>query len=112
MASPSIAVPRPGGRPSPSGPMPMSQAAMSAGAIGCPNCGARARTSDAIGSTKVQTAMGLSVNIAGLPHLINAPACDGIVVVDPTQAALVRELRACWLHHARIVSGATLQHGG
>src|SRR6516225_3414093 len=112
MASPSIAVPRPGGRPTPSGPMLMSHAAMSAGAIGCPNCGAWARAADAIVSIDMQTAMGLSVNIAGLAHLVNAPACDGVVVVDPTKAALVDELRARWLHHARVVGGATLQHGG
>src|SRR5258705_1590692 len=112
MASPWIAVPRPGGRPAPSGPMLMSHAAMSAGTIGCPNCGAWARAADAIVSIDMQTAMGLSVNIAGLPHLVNAPACDGVVVVDATQAALVGELRTRWLHHARVVGGATLQHGG
>src|SRR6516225_5367154 len=112
MASPSIAVPRPGGRPTPSGPMLMSHAAMSAGAIGCPNCGAWARAADAIVSIDMQTATGLSVNIANLAHLVNAPACDGVVVVDPTQATLIGELRARWLHHARVVCGATLQHGG
>src|SRR5258707_12547676 len=112
MASPSIAVPRPGGRPAPSGPMLMSHAAMSAGAIGRPNWGAWARAAGAMVSIDTQTAMGLSVNIAGLPHLVDAPTCDGVVVVDPTQAALVGELRARWLHHARVVGGATLQHGG
>src|ERR1700694_5422171 len=112
MASPSIAVPRPGGRPTPSGPMLMSHASMSAGAIGCPNCGAWARAADAIGNIDMQAAMRLNVNIAGLPHLVNSPACDGIVVVDPTQAALSRELRTRWLHHAGVVSGATLQQGG
>src|SRR5215510_9971220 len=56
--------------------------------------------------------MHLSVNIAGLPQLVNAPACDGVVVIEPTQAALGHELRARWLHHAGIVSGATLQYGG
>src|SRR5712672_4043117 len=112
MASPWIAVPRPGGRPTPSGPMLMSHAAMSAGAIGCPNCGAWARAADAIVSIDMQTAMRLSVNIAGLPLLVDAPTCDGVVVVDPTQAALGRELRTRWLHHAGVVSGATLQHGG
>src|SRR6266481_8774696 len=96
----------------PSGPMLMSHAAMSAGAIGCPNCGAWARAADAIVRIDMQTAMLLSVNIAGLPHLVNAPACDGVVVVDPTQAALGRELRTRWLHHAGVVSGAPLQHGG
>src|SRR6516162_10774272 len=110
MASPSLAVPRPGGRPTPSGPMLMSHAAVSAGAIGCPNCGAWARADDAIVSIVVQTATGLSVNIAGLPHLVNEPACDGVVVVDSTQ--LIGELRARWLHHARVVCGATLQHSG
>src|SRR5919198_4427190 len=111
MASPSIAVPRPGGKPAPSGPMLMSHAAMSAGAIGCPNCGAWASAAGAMVSMDTQTAMGLSVNIADLPHLVNSPACDGVVVVDPAQAALVGELRARWLHHAGVVSGATLQHG-
>src|SRR5262245_20872073 len=112
MASPSIAVPRPGGRPAPSGPMLMSHAAISARAIGCPNCGVWARAAGAMVSIDTQTAIGLSVNIAGLPHLVDAPACDGVEVVDPTQAALVGELHACWLHHARVVGGATLQHGG
>src|SRR6185312_16167503 len=112
MASPSMAVPRPSGRPAPSGPMLMSHAAMSAGSIGCPNCGDWARAADALVSTDTQTAMDLDVNIASLPLLVDAPACDGVVVVDPTQAALVAELRARWLHHARVVGGATLQHGG
>src|SRR6267142_2027068 len=112
MASPSMAVPRPGGRPAPSGPMLMSHAAMSAGSIGCPNCGDWARAADALVSTDTQTAMDLDVNIASLPLLVNAPACDGVVVVDATQAALVGELRTRWLHHARVVGGATLQHGG
>src|SRR5262249_30768620 len=112
MASPSIAVPRPGGRPMPSGPMLMSHAAMSAGAIGCPNCGAWARADDAIVSIVMQTATGLSVNIASPAHLVNTPACDGVVVVAPAQATLIGELRARWLHHAGIVSGATLQYGG
>src|SRR5436309_310312 len=112
MASPSIAVPRPGGRSTPSGPMLMSHAAMSVGAIGCPNCGAWARAADAIVSIDMQTAMRLNVNIAGLSLLVDAPACDGVVVVDPTQAALVSELRTRRLHHAGVISGATLQHGG
>src|SRR5258708_17058625 len=112
MASPWIAVPRPGGRPAPSGPMLMSHAAMSAGSIGCPNCGDWARAADALVSTDTQTAMDLDVNIASFPLLVDAPACDGVVVVDPTQAALVAELRARWLHHARVVGGATLQHRG
>src|ERR1700752_1216204 len=111
MASPSIAVPRPGGRPAPSGPMLMSHAAMSPGAIGCPNCGAWARAAGAMVSIDTLTAMDLSVNIAGLPLLVDAPACDGVVVVDPPQAALVGELRARRLHHARVVRGTTLQHG-
>src|SRR3982075_1572845 len=112
MASPSTAVPPPDGRPTPSGPMLMSHGAISAGEIGCPNCGAWARAADATVSIDMQAAMPLSVNIAGLPLLVDAPACDRVVVVDPTQAALGRELRTRWLHHAGVVSGATLQHGG
>src|SRR3981189_762573 len=106
MASPSIAVPRPGGRPTPSGPMLMSHGAISASAIGCPNCGAWARAAYGPVSIDMQTAMHLSVNIAGLPHLVDTPACDGVVVVDPTQAALGRELRTRRLHHAGGASGA------
>src|SRR6185312_3254268 len=112
MASPSIAVPRPGGRPSPSGPMLMSHGAISAGAMGCPNCGAWARAADATVSMDRQPAMRLGVDIADLPLFVDAPACDGVVVVDPTQAPLGRELRARRLHHAGIISGAALQHGG
>src|ERR1700738_4090816 len=112
MASPSIAVPRPGGRPTPSGPTLMSHGAISASAIGCPNCGAWARAADATVSIDMQTAMCLSVNIASLPLLVDAPACDGVVVVATTQAALGRELRTGRLYHAGVVSGATLQHGG
>src|SRR4029077_437745 len=90
----------------------MSHAAMSAGAIGCPNWGAWARAADAIVSIDMQTAMRLGVNIADLPHLVDAPACDGVIVIEPAQAALGRELRTRWLHHAGIVSRATLQYGG
>src|SRR4030095_5110432 len=90
----------------------MAHAARSRGEIGCPNCGAWASAAGAMVSIDTLTAMDLSVNIAGLPLLVDAPACDGVVVVDPPQDALVGELRARRLHHARIVRGTTLQHAG
>src|SRR5688572_25718504 len=112
MASPCMAVPRPGGRPAPSGPMLMSHGAISAGAMGCPNCGACADAAfGAAMSIAAQTARLLSIHIGRLPLLVDAPACDRVVVVDAPKAAVGGELRARRLHHAGVVGGAALEHG-
>src|SRR6266511_5753167 len=109
MASPCAAVPRPGGRPTPSGPMLMSQGARSAGAIGCPNCGACAIAGAASNST-AQKVSRSSVDIGCLPLLVDAPAGDRVVVIVAAQAALCGERFARRLHHAGVVGGADLRH--
>ena len=50
-----------------------------------------------------------SIDIARLPLLVDAPACNRVVVIDATQAALRGNGRACRLHHAGVVGGAALQ---
>src|SRR6266446_989835 len=88
--------------------MLMSHSAMSAGAIGCPNCCARAGVATNVAA---QTARSLSIHISRLPLLVDAPTCDGVVVIDAAQTALGHELGARRLHHAGVVGGAALQDG-
>src|ERR1700730_12999662 len=94
--------------------MLMSQAAMSAAVTGLPNCGPSAAPAGATAMTSIAAprARRSSKHIARLPGLIDLPAGDGIVVVVAAQASLGDELRARGLHHAGVVGGAALQHGG
>src|SRR5262249_53241168 len=91
--------------------MLMSQGAISAGAIGWPNFGACADTVAVKAMMAAPAARYLSVDIGGLPLVVDAPALDGIEVILPAQAALGDECRARRLHHAGVVSGAALQYG-
>src|SRR5204863_1654276 len=109
-ASPCLALPRPAGRPAPSGPMLMSQGAMSAGAIGCPNCGACAKAGETAMSTAAQKTAPLRIHIARLPLFVDAPAGDRAVVISAAQSAFRDELSARRLHHAGVVRRAALQH--
>src|SRR5687767_10446645 len=87
MISPCATVPLPGGRPAPSGPLLMSHGAISAGAMGCPNCGGCADAAfDAAISIAAQTARHLRVHIGGLALLVDAPACNGVIVVYAPKA--------------------------
>src|SRR5258708_769406 len=94
--------------------MLMSQAAMSAAVTGLPNCGLSAARvgATAIASNATQRAKRSSKHIARLPGLIDLPAGDRVIVVVAAQAPLGDELRARRLHHAGVVGGAALQHGG
>src|ERR1700730_4792073 len=94
--------------------MLMSQAAMSAAVTGLPNCGPSAAPAGATAMTSIAAprARRSSKHIARLPGLIDLPAGDGIVVVVAAQAPIGDELRARGLHHAGVVGGAALQHGG
>src|ERR1700731_1705580 len=94
--------------------MLMSQAAMSAAVTALPNCGPSAAPAGETAMTSIAAprARRSSKHIARLPGLIDLPAGDGIVVVVAAQAPLGDELRARGLHHAGVVGGAALQHGG
>src|SRR5215470_1080605 len=113
-ASPSFGVPRPGGSPAPSGPTLMSQGARSAGEIGCPKRGASAAPAKAAVANRIAAprARTSRERIGRLPFLVDAPAGDGVVVILAAQPAGLDELRARRLHHAGVVGGAALQHGG
>src|SRR4051812_1096796 len=92
--------------------MLMSQGAISAGAMGFPNWGACAdEAAGTVMSIAAHIVSRSSIHIGRLPFLVDAPACDGIVVEDATQAALGRELRARRLHHAGVIGSAALQDG-
>src|SRR4051812_14195201 len=104
-----MAVPRPWGSPAPSGAMLISQGAMSAGAMGCPNCGACARAG-AAKNIPAKSARRLSIDIGQLALFIDAPACNCIVMIGAAQAALRDKGCARRLHHTRVVGSATLQH--
>src|SRR5438105_12301021 len=109
MASPGAAVPRPGGSPAPSGPTLISHGAISAGAMGSPNCGDCA-CAEVATRTAAQNAMRSSIHIGRLPLLVDAPACNRVVVIEAAKSALGGELRARRLHHAGVVGGAALQN--
>src|SRR5258705_7056454 len=90
--------------------MLMSQGARSAGAIGWPNFGACAEAAAVKARMAAPATRCLSIDIGGLPLLVDAPALDRIEVILPAQAALSDERRARGLHHAGVVGGAALQH--
>src|SRR5437764_7895797 len=92
--------------------MLMSQGAASAGAIGWPNCGACPNATAGAATIAAQRSRRSSIHIGKLPFFVNAPALDGVVMIIAAEAALLAEGRARWLHHAGIVGGAALQHGG
>src|SRR5262245_37113750 len=112
MVAPCAGVPRPGGRPAPSGPMLMSQGARSAGEIGWPNCGACASAGAAPTMSAAASVNRLSVDIARLSLVVDGPTRDGIVVVGAAEAAFGAERLARRLHHAGVVGGAALQDRG
>src|SRR5215470_10473863 len=93
--------------------MLMSHGEISAGAIGCPNLAVCADAANEEATRSVaHTARHLSVDIARLPFLIDAPAGDGVVVIEAAQSAGGDKLVARRLYHAGAVDGAALQHGG
>src|SRR5262245_29493575 len=95
----------------PSGSILMSQDAISAGAMGCPNCGACAAAEVATTAIAAPSTRRSSIDIACFPFFVDAPACNGIVVVDAAQPAFGHELRAARLHHAGVVGRTALQDG-
>src|SRR5262245_6675273 len=90
--------------------MLISQAAMSPGAIGCPSLGPCAEAGNPNRRTK-PLAKYSRIDIADLALLVDAPTCNGVVMVEPTEPTLVGKLRACGLYHAAVVGSAALQNG-
>src|SRR5687768_14512443 len=86
--APCVAVPRPGGSPAPSGAIVISQAAMSRGAIGCPKRGACASAGTVTRDNAAKIARRSSVDIGGLPVLVDRPAGNRVVVIGAAQAPL------------------------
>jgi hypothetical protein len=60
----------------------------------------------------VQMVKRLSIDIDRLVFLLNAPACNRVVVIDTSHTALGDERRARRLHHAGRIGRAALQSGG
>src|SRR5712675_2547789 len=90
---------------------------MSAAVTGLPKCGSSAATAIFAGAaTMIRSAAPMarrsSKHIGRLPGLIDLPTRDGVVVIVAAQPALGDKLRARGLHHAGVVGGAALQHGG
>src|SRR5579883_2306038 len=124
MAAPCAAVPLPGGRPLPSGPMLMSQSASSASLIGLPSPGRSAAFAAAAQPRQSPTDMATvkkcsAVNMLDLPVVVHRPARDHIHMphwecrdrsVDLRLAALGEHLAAGRLHVASLVPRAALQH--
>src|SRR3989442_15448487 len=83
MRAPWAEVPLPGGKPVPSGEMLMSQAAISAGAIGFPRFGPSAKAALEPSASARTTAglRSLGVNMGDLPPAADRPARDAVVVL-------------------------------
>src|SRR3954454_24108755 len=129
MAAPWAAVPLPGGRPLPSGPMLMSQRARSDSLIFWPRPGGSAASAvpavNAIASGMrtrlLRTEITLHIDMFRLPVALDGPAHDVVHVphregddrrVDLRRAALGPHLLARRLDIAGLIPGPALQHDG
>src|SRR6202049_2483031 len=120
MAAPCAAVPLPGGRPLPSGPILLSHSARSALLTGFPSPGpSAASAAPARSASGTASANRLSVDMLDLPFAVDGPARDDVHVahrecghrnVDLGLAALGEHLAAGRLHIAGLVPGAALQN--
>src|SRR5262249_62279585 len=110
-ASPSLAVPLPGGSPLPSGPMLMSQDARSSGEIGLPRLGDSANAADD-SATSAPATMSSRIDMLHLALVGDVPARDHVVVVVAAVAAQRDELGAARLHVAGLVGRAAHQRDG
>src|SRR4051794_14755021 len=119
MTAPCAGVPLPGGRPTPSGAMLMSQGARSAAVIGCPYLGASAASAalKTSASAAAKTDV-LSIDMAHLALGIDPPARDGVAVLHgerghigrtPGWTALGNECLSCRLHVTGLVGCSALQ---
>src|SRR5260370_85942 len=123
MAAPCAAVPLPGGRPLPSGPMLMSHRARSASVTGLPSPGRSAATAVAAppsaSARGMTTARRSTVDMLDLPFVIGSPARDDVHVphresghrnVDFGLAALREHLAAARFHLAGLPPAPALHH--
>src|SRR2546422_2697147 len=119
MRAPWAGVPPPGGRPVPSAWMLMSQAAISAGAIGVPRFGPAEKAAPEPRPSARAIPRSLCVDMFHLPFAVDRPAREAVVVlVRESQhvrdllglAALGHELGAGRLHVPRFIPGAALQY--
>src|ERR1700758_3560383 len=124
IAAPCAAVPLPGGRPLPSGPMLMSHSARSASLTLWPRPGPSAAMAGAASSpsaNEMAIAKRLRIDMLRLPGGVDRPARDHVHVphregsdgeVELGCAALGQQLGAGRLHVAGFVPRAALQHHG
>src|SRR5215471_1523985 len=110
-ASPSLAVPLPGGRPLPSGPMLMSQEARSSGEIGLPRLGDSANAVEAK-ATSAPATMSSRIDMLHLALVGDVPARDHVVVVVAAVAAQRNELGTARLYVAGLVGRTAHQRDG
>src|ERR1700689_2675760 len=120
MRAPWAGVPLPGGSPTPSGPMLMSQLTRSASVTGLPRLGASpAIAVPAVNASAMLSNKFLRIDMLGLPFGIDRPARDvvhvGLREGDDRRrglglAALGEQFRARRLDVAGLVPGAALQN--
>src|SRR6185436_14431113 len=101
--APLLAVPEPGGKPAPFGPMLMSHFAMSSGDTGTPRCGpccAVAAPATPMPSSAAAKTARLHVDIADLSRCRHVPALNRVVVIAIARAARGYQGRSRRLHVA------------
>src|SRR3954464_2769976 len=110
-ASPCFGFPLPGGRPTPSGPMLMSHAAISSGGATRPRFGLSAAKAMAVAMVKPKAATrrALRVDMHHLAFVGNGPRRDGVGVIDCPVPTRGDHLLARRLQVTRFVVGAALQ---
>src|SRR5215813_1587913 len=118
MTAPCAGVPRPVGRPAPSGGMLTSHAATSAAVASRPSPGpgvslimAAGLAHPASATTQMATPMRLRVDILHLAALRHAPGLDGVVVEDGVVAMLGHQLFPRGLYLTGAVRRTALQDG-
>src|SRR4051812_23492464 len=129
MASPSFTVPRPCGRPLPSGRIAISQPAISSRVASRPRCKDSLGPAVASGpplpgfgplwaqptptttpAASAASRKGLShFDILDLPVEQDVPGLNAVVVVDRVQAAILTQLSLAWLHIAGFVHRPRLE---
>src|SRR3954463_1549881 len=111
--SPCFGVPLPGGRPTPSGPMLMSHAAISSGVAARPRFGLSAANAAAEATARPEAAIrrALRVDMLHLAFVGNCPGRNGVGVIDRSVAARGDHLLTRGLQITGVVGRAALQDG-
>src|SRR4051794_18761477 len=110
MASPCRGVPRPGGRPKPSGEMLMFHGAISSAVATCPRLGPSAAMANVERQPKIMVSRILRENMFHLALVGDAPGGDRVGVIDGPVTSALNHLFAGGLNITRLVGYPAFQN--